>query len=131
MRGFSFSLLSILLVINLFVCVYYGFVFFNNFHTIDLAYNMCLISNDVNEFNYQQKEGCPRITMDYRDWSDRLSTHEVKSYFNGYIDATSRMATAFIRFGLAGFGLGLITTVMTLQFIAQQEKIDLYENSKK
>jgi hypothetical protein len=129
MKGIGIVLLSLLLITSLFSTVYFGLQFFNQIHTIDLAYNMCLLANDIKEFNYKwQKDDCHYYQSDYRTWQDRLTSFEEVKYEDGYIIATDFMITNFIRFGLSCFGCGLFSTIIVFMVLDNQAKIDLLEN---
>ena len=53
------------------------------YHNIDLAYNMCVISNDLKAM------GCQNVgNLDYRDWKDQQTSSEVKHYYQGYLDSS-------------------------------------------
>jgi hypothetical protein len=125
-KPFTTFLLTLFLVSCLFSAVHFGISFMNEIHTIDLSYNMCLISNDLKVY------GCVHDgNINYREWSDQLTSGQQVRYFDGYINATDRLIVNFIRFGLSCFGLGLFSTIITWEIMIKQEKIDLLEKQNK
>jgi hypothetical protein len=90
------------------ICVFVYFVFYGSmnmltnafeyglmFHNVDLAYNMCIITNYINDINEDQD--CDMNT-DYRTWKDRHDLNETVLYTDSYITSNKQ----YIQFSYDG-----------------------------
>jgi hypothetical protein len=92
------------------------------FHNIDMAYNMCLISNDLCEIS---KEGNCSMNTDYRNWNDRYSLNDTISYSDTYIESNDNMTLNFFQFGYYAFifGFGICSLIfLSFHFLENWKK---------
>lgn len=106
----------------------YGFRQGFLFHNVDLSYNMCLISNDLDTI--EENTNCS-IGTNYRDWKDRfgLGENDTVSYSDSFVSSNEEMRVNFLLFGYYGFVFGI--GLLGLLFISFAILSEHYEEVRK
>jgi len=120
-------LITLLMFLGFIIYGSFGMIVFSYsegiyFHNIDMAYNMCLISNDLCEIS---KGGNCSMNTNYRNWHDRYSLNETSSYSDLYIESNDNMRLNFFKFGYFGFlfGYGFCGLFfLSLKFLSELKK---------
>lgn len=96
----------LLLLTGIFFATYSTFLFFNGFHNVDLAYNSCLVSNDID--------------VDFRQARDFYNPGESVSTFDLYLIGLRDMKHSAI--GMMGGGFLIGFAIMLLVWEKKEEE---------
>lgn len=102
-----------ILIIGIGLLLLSGFLYGIGFHSVDLSYNMCVISNDL--MVYSDKE------INYRDWTDNYNLKgDSKPYTYFYILGEKQMNYAWMMGIIGGMFVGI--GIANVKYEKKQDK---------